>query len=558
MKRGMSLLIPCFILLAGIAVMLYPKAAEFVNTRRMQEEIDAFESGLKVHGQQADALRQEIALDSWTESVIRMAESNEKEPLLVLAASTVRTDAAKMETSILPQPDNSEFETELPSPRKVVDPEAVVLAPDDDTEPGAVNPEAGGINRTLQNDGYAAPQEAADQAEVENGAYEAPAYSVPKVNMVIAQAPVEAPADSAEAQAVDAAMLRQDVGGAVRRLTDARENMAREALKMSAVLKWIVDQYNANEIDEERLRERIKTEVLSFCITESLSVAELEPEKYAEYIAEARILLGELEENRGTDVEEMFIRLEKAALLNGNRYDMNMAYDAEFSDGGMESVWSNVLNRIRMWRVCLFGTDLILEELLADMRQYNETLFLTGQADLKDPFSYSQASFDLSAYGLSSNIIGYLTIPRMEIELPIYLGANKENMTRGAAHLTETSIPIGGNNTNAVIAAHRGMSTAAMFRNIEKLEIGDAVYITNYWEKLTYRVCEIAIINPSDVESVLIQEDRDMVTLLTCHPYRHNYKRYAVFCERDNPVDFDHREEKDNSSEGAELEILGG
>lgn len=163
---------------------------------------------------------------------------------------------------------------------------------------------------------------------------------------------------------------------------------------------------------------------------------------------------------------------------------------------------------------------------------YNKELYENGQAGLVDVFSYQQVDFSLTHFGFDEEMIGYLTIPKMDIELPIYLGASKENLSKGATHLTQTSLPVGGVNTNAVFAAHRGMSTAAMFRDIETLEIGDEVYITNFGETLKYHVAEIAVIAPNDIDKILIQEGRDLVTLITCHPYRHNYQRYVVYCER--------------------------
>lgn len=173
-----------------------------------------------------------------------------------------------------------------------------------------------------------------------------------------------------------------------------------------------------------------------------------------------------------------------------------------------------------------------LQELYEKLRQENERLYQDGQVGLKDPFSYEQPGIDLREYGLEENMIGYLQIDRMGIELPIYLGANDENMSLGAAHLTQTSYPIGGNNTNTVIAAHRGYSKAAMFREIEALQIGDPVMIHNFRETLTYRVTETKVVKPDDIQEILIRPDKDMVTLTTCHPYRHNYQRYLVFCER--------------------------
>jgi len=166
------------------------------------------------------------------------------------------------------------------------------------------------------------------------------------------------------------------------------------------------------------------------------------------------------------------------------------------------------------------------------MVRYNMELYASGQSGLTDAFSYQQVDFSLIRFGFDEEMIGYLSIPKMNIELPIYLGADRENLAKGAAHLAQTSLPVGGINTNTVIAAHRGMKTAAMFRDIEELEIGDEVTITNFCETLRYRVAEINIINPTNIEAILIQPGRDLVTLITCHPYRHNYQRYVVYCER--------------------------
>ena len=172
------------------------------------------------------------------------------------------------------------------------------------------------------------------------------------------------------------------------------------------------------------------------------------------------------------------------------------------------------------------------EELYQELKRRNEELFLEKQTNLKDPFSYQQPGIDLLEYGLEGNIIGFISIPKMKVELPILLGANTTNMREGAVHLTETSYPIGGENTNCVIAAHRGYNRTAMFRDIEKLEIGDEIFIRNFRETLIYRVTELQVISPTDVQELLIQEGRDLVTLITCHPYRHNYQRYVVYCER--------------------------
>ena len=105
-------------------------------------------------------------------------------------------------------------------------------------------------------------------------------------------------------------------------------------------------------------------------------------------------------------------------------------------------------------------------------------------------------------------------------------------MNDGAAVLGQTSMPIGGIATNCVIAAHRGWNGKAMFRDVELLQEGDLVYLTNLWETLTYQVTGISIIWPDEVKAVAIEPGQDMVTLLTCHPYIVGTHRYLVFCQR--------------------------
>lgn len=200
-----------------------------------------------------------------------------------------------------------------------------------------------------------------------------------------------------------------------------------------------------------------------------------------------------------------------------------------------------------------------LDELFNKMQAYNENIFNEGQQNLLDPFSYELTSFDLSGLGFKDNIIGYLTIPKMEIEVPIYLGATQENMKKGAGHLSQTSIPIGGNNTNSVIAAHRGMKSHPMFRDIEVLSIGDEVRITNMWDELVYKVVETKVINPDEISEILIQEGRNLITLITCHPYTKNYQRYVVYCERQeeaSDVELIDELKQDNSNDKKSYNII--
>lgn len=163
---------------------------------------------------------------------------------------------------------------------------------------------------------------------------------------------------------------------------------------------------------------------------------------------------------------------------------------------------------------------------------YNRRIYEDGQSGFSDPWSCVQSPIDLD--GLNDGKMGYINIPAMDVRLPLYIGASTEHMSKGAVVLGQTSLPIGGDNTNSVIAGHRGYHGAPFFREIEKLKVGDTVEITNLWETLIYKVESIDIIGPYDSHKVMIQEGKDMVTLLTCHPYRsHGKQRYVVYCIRD-------------------------
>ena len=172
-------------------------------------------------------------------------------------------------------------------------------------------------------------------------------------------------------------------------------------------------------------------------------------------------------------------------------------------------------------------------ELLAALQDYNRQLYAEKQCNLVDLGACEEPAADLTAYGIEDEIIGVLEIPAMELTMPVYLGASDDHLAAGAAVLGNTSAPIGGANTNCVIAGHRGWRGADYFRHIDKLAVGDTVRLTNLWETLTYTVADIRIIQPHEVDKVRIQPNCDLLTLLTCHPYASGGRqRYVVCCER--------------------------
>ena len=171
-------------------------------------------------------------------------------------------------------------------------------------------------------------------------------------------------------------------------------------------------------------------------------------------------------------------------------------------------------------------------------KAYNESLLRDGQETMSSRADVEQFALSALDYGAAENIIGTIQIPRMEIELGLYLGANAENMAKGAAIFGMTSLPLGRESENVAIAGHRGWQGTPMFREIQKLQMDDPIYITTPWQTLVYRVCEIRIVTPEDSSWCKIQQGESLITLMTCHPYGQNYQRYIVFarlCQEEKP-----------------------
>lgn len=128
----------------------------------------------------------------------------------------------------------------------------------------------------------------------------------------------------------------------------------------------------------------------------------------------------------------------------------------------------------------------------------------------------------------SSGMIGYISIDKIRVELPIYHGTSSTVLNVAVGHLEGSSLPIGGESTHSVLSAHRGLPSAKLFTNLNKLEIGDIFIITVLDRKLTYQVDNIVIVEPNDVSDLEIIKGKDYVTLVTCTPYGLNTHRLLV------------------------------
>ena len=151
-------------------------------------------------------------------------------------------------------------------------------------------------------------------------------------------------------------------------------------------------------------------------------------------------------------------------------------------------------------------------------RVYNAAL-ANGQAEKLE-------NYDALLNPTGNGMMGVVTIPAIDVELPIYHGT--QSLELGALHLQGTSLPVGGASTHCVISAHSGMSSEIMFTDLEQLAVGDRFFLTVYGERLGYEVDQILTVLPENVEPLLIVQDSDYCTLLTCTPYGVNTHRLLV------------------------------
>lgn len=156
---------------------------------------------------------------------------------------------------------------------------------------------------------------------------------------------------------------------------------------------------------------------------------------------------------------------------------------------------------------------------------YNEQL-----ASMKYPFvEYKKLSTYNNIININNNgMIGYIQIDKLDLELPIYHGTSSSILNVAVGHLEGSSLPIGGDSTHSVLAAHRGLPSSELFTNITKLEIGD-IFIINVLDRvMTYQIDNIVIVEPNDISELEIISGKDYVTLLTCTPYGLNFHRLLV------------------------------
>ncbi len=169
--------------------------------------------------------------------------------------------------------------------------------------------------------------------------------------------------------------------------------------------------------------------------------------------------------------------------------------------------------------------DTELQEMLAKAREYNTRMRSGLVYDMSDEeYAEYESLLDISGTG----IMGYISIPTINVNLPIYHGTSEEVLQVAAGHLAASSLPVGGEGTHSIISGHRGLPSAKLFTDLDKLVVGDTFVISILNEKLTYRVDQIKIVLPEDTSELQIESGKDYCTLVTCTPYGINTHRMLV------------------------------
>lgn len=177
------------------------------------------------------------------------------------------------------------------------------------------------------------------------------------------------------------------------------------------------------------------------------------------------------------------------------------------------------------------------QAILDSLKQEDYTMFFqaaeTYNADLnqleKPLFDYCQLEGYNEILNVTGNgIMGYLSIQKLGVELPVYHGISPEVLNIACGHLEGTSLPVGGESTHCVLSAHRGLPHAKLFTDLDKMELGDTFILTVLDRTLTYQVDQIKVVRPDEIDDVQIADGEDLCTLLTCTPYGINSHRLLV------------------------------
>lgn len=175
------------------------------------------------------------------------------------------------------------------------------------------------------------------------------------------------------------------------------------------------------------------------------------------------------------------------------------------------------------------NTDNKNAEMIEAARLYNSRISGTAIVDAFSNTEKSVSAEYLNILNVRDNgMMGYLQIPKIDVKIPIYHGTSDEVLQKGVGHVEGSSFPVGGDTTHAVLSAHSGLPSARLFTDLNQLQNGDMFYIYILDQVFAYKVDQVLVVEPSNVEALELQKGEDYVTLVTCTPYAINTHRLLV------------------------------
>ena len=168
------------------------------------------------------------------------------------------------------------------------------------------------------------------------------------------------------------------------------------------------------------------------------------------------------------------------------------------------------------------------KELIEKARIYNDNLI----NDKVNPNYNFKEEYNNILNIDENGLMGYIVIPKIKLNLPIYHTVSDEVLNKYIGHYTTSSFPVGGKGTNALLFGHRGLPSATLFTDLDQVKINDIFYTNILDKKYTYKVVDIKVVNPNDIKEIVIDKNKDQVTLITCTPYAINTHRLIIVGER--------------------------
>lgn len=176
-------------------------------------------------------------------------------------------------------------------------------------------------------------------------------------------------------------------------------------------------------------------------------------------------------------------------------------------------------------------------------KEYNKKVQNSTQT-FSDPFNQEKSNQTKSYVDVLNlgDVMGYVEVSKIDVKLPIYQGTSEKVLSRGVGHLDESSLPVGGESTHTVLTGHRGLPSAIMFTHLDKIEKDDMFYIHSLDKILAYKVDQVKVVLPDEIEDLVVIPGQDYATLITCTPYGINTHRLLV---RGHRVPYDSKEKEE-------------